>query len=303
MPKNYGIIGKKQETTVLSAEGIIGLNNSYHDMLNGKYPDRGSTELWVAINGAYTGQSRTFSGSVMDSSGNTYTFGRYSPDSTNDLGGLTTNYVEVPFVQKWSPEGVFLWEKFYYHYNSSDQNGPTYGYFYGAAVDPNGSYIYFIGYGNAYFTTNPQSNDVFVFKMNTSDGSMVWFKLYGSVYSSNSSPALESDVTAYRNGICCLDDNGSTRIYFIFYGSPNSTNNQDCWITEINDSGVIQTTKWIQATYCYSGSIFAKGSNIYVGVYSQYGLSGGGSYDWTLFKLITFGGGPLHKIQKPETAD
>ena len=101
MPKNYGIIGKKQESTVLTAGGIIGLNNSYHDILNNKYHDRGSSELWVALNGAGVNQRRSPNQSVVDDSGNIYLFGAYDPDQTNDLGG-SDDSTQVPWVQKWN---------------------------------------------------------------------------------------------------------------------------------------------------------------------------------------------------------
>ena len=277
MPRNYGFIGRKQKPNTGSAGGVIGLNNSYHDTLDGNYPERTTTEYWAGITKT-AGQNESLDGCVVDVNGNVYVYGYYQPSSSGDNVSATN---VTPYMQKWNSSGVLVWHKFYWHYDTSAATTNINGNIYSAAPSPDGNYIYAIGRLNQYLSSNSQGFDVGILKIDTSDGSVEWWKIYYTSY--NSSVNYSDNMLVYRHNIVC---GSNTEIYFCFYSRASSDGRDEMKIVKINDSGTVQINKVINPTgnYDYNGSLAARGSYVYVSFYYQ---SGYGSSDWGVMKLNT----------------
>ncbi len=240
---------------------------------------------------------------AVDAIGNVYTTGYFSSQTDFDPGAATHNLPNGGiFISKLDQNGIYVWAK---QIGGNPDVGNS------IAVNANNVYITGTFNGNADFDPGPNSyslntggsDDIFVEKLKSSDGSFVWAKQLGGQYTDQGySIALDASENVYTTGSFANTadfDPGSGSVpltspsYFSFFVSILNSNGNYLWAGQVGGAGgyfssysiAVDNDKNIYTTGAFDGTGDFDPTNGSHTLISDTGLSGSSSYDIFVEKL------------------
>jgi PKD-like domain/Secretion system C-terminal sorting domain len=264
----------------------------------------GKSQSFLSVNHYGSTANDMGRGICTDASGNVYMVGEYNDSITFGTTVLRSSNYKSAFLVKYNASGTVLWAKRFTGTNSGitaakvrcDNAGNIYvvGTFYGIAKYDTVSTTIGVSGG---------STDIFISKINASNGALLWLKSFGSTNGNDlvNSIAVDGSNNLYLTGqfsATCSFGNGIT---LTSVNNPLMGPSLDCYTVKFNASGIAQ---WAKSGGSYSddmgysvavdaaGNSYVSGNFLNTATFSGYSLTSSGSVD-----IFVVGYDPLGNMQ------
>jgi len=206
----------------------------------------GKSQSFMSVNHYGSTANDMGRGICTDASGNMYMVGEYNDSITFGSTVLRSSIYKSAFLVKYNASGAILWAKRFTGTNSGitaakvrcDNAGNLYvaGTFFGIAKYDTVSTTIGVAGG---------TTDIFISKINASNGALVWLKSVGSTNGNDvvNSIAVDGSNNLYMAGQysgTCSFGNGVTITSVVH---PTMGSSLDCYTVKFNSSGVAQWAK------------------------------------------------------------